>query len=302
MSEAIHTLAVSLCYFALLLLVLIPAYLVRKKRREGRFPLGEDILVARRAGEHLSQQLAKFDEDFVVRFLTVAALPLFGMGLPIWIVGLFGPVANWGVLVACLGLTAAALIGGITWLLRTVDRMRDTRLGLFGERVVADCLEELKEEGYSVFHDVPCKGATGPFNLDHVVVGGGAVTVVETKTYRKRAPEGRDDHKVTYDGRCLIWPDRKTTRELDQAEGNARWLKGELKIKLNLDVTVNPALTIPGWYVNGGPPGQAVLVENPKRLTPVIRQRIRGSLTTGQMDLIRRHLRSLTSNVDFAAV
>jgi Nuclease-related domain len=302
MAPVIPTLAVFFCYFAAFLVFLIFTFLVRKKRREGRFPLGQNVFVGRRAGEHLSQELARYDENFDTRFLTAVALPLFGMGLPIVIAGLFGPVAHWGVLAACVALTAAALIGGITWLLRTVDRMRDTRLGLFGERVVADCLDDLRGQGYSVFHDVPCKGATGPFNLDHVVVGGGAVTVVETKTYRKRAPEGKDDHKVSYDGRCLIWPDRKSTQELDQAEGNAHWLETELKTKLNIDVAVNPALTIPGWFVSGGPPGQAVLVENHKRLAPTIRQRIRGPLTTAQMELIRRHLRSLTSNVDFAAV
>lgn len=57
---------------------------------------------------------------------------------------------------------------------------RNVRLGLFGERAVADELDKLVGSGYRIFHDVPCLGATGPFNLDHVVVGKGGVAVIET--------------------------------------------------------------------------------------------------------------------------
>ena len=288
-------------YFAFIGLVVLAAFIVRKKRREGRFPLGEDVLVVRRAGEHLSQELAKLEENLPLQFVVVAILPMFAIALPIWIVGLVSPVRHLGVLVACVALTAASLIGGVAWLLRVVDRFRDTKLGLFGERFVADCLEPLKLQGYDVFHDVPCLGATGRFNLDHVVVGGGSVTVVETKTRRKRR-EGKTAHKVTYDGSSLIWPDKRTTRELDQTVGNAAWLQKELKKKLDLDLKVHPALTMPGWFVNAGPPGQTVLVVNPKMLPSFITQRLRGSLTVEQMDLICRHLKSLTANVDFAGV
>jgi hypothetical protein len=41
---------------------------------------------------------------------------------------------------------------------------------------------------------------------------------------------------------------------------NAAWLKKELKKKLGFDVNVRAALTMPGWYVRGGPPKAPVLV------------------------------------------
>lgn len=287
-------------YFVVFGCVFFGVFWMRRNKREGRFPLGKDVLVMRRAGEHLNQELARMNDAFAERFAFTALLPPVCAGLPLLAEPFVRSNAGAAILkVSCLALSLAALIAGMRRLSNFVVRMRDTKLGLFGERVVGDCLEALREHRFQVFHDVPCLGAAGPFNLDHVVIGNGAVTVVETKTYRKRGPEGKDDHRLSYEGQQLVWPDRESTQELEQVTLSAAWLRKELKTKLNLDVPVFAALTFPGWFINGGPPGMPVLVENPKRLPSYIRQRCSGDLTPEQCDLITRHLRSLTTNVDF---
>ena len=61
-------------------------------------------------------------------------------------------------------------------------RLREARNG---ERVVAEHLNQLIAEGYTVFHDVPCgfkKGKKMLFNIDHLLVGKKGIFAVETKT------------------------------------------------------------------------------------------------------------------------
>ncbi|MBE2282124.1 MAG: NERD domain-containing protein [Prosthecobacter sp.] len=275
------------------------AFLQRKKRREGRFPVPEDTLAMRRAGEQLSADLARLDEKFECHFLMLLVLPVLGLAAPLLLATSWKAANPAGVLVAAAALPLAAVIFGVKKLLKTTERIRDSRLALYGERLVGDQLMSLTDHGYAVFHDVPCLGGGGRFNLDHVVVGNGAVCVVETKTYRKRAGVNGEAHKVSYDGQKLVWPDGTSTDELEQVMRAAEWLRNDLKKHLNLEVPVRAALTMPGWYVKGGPPQAPVLVENPKRLPHFIRERFQGSLKRDQEDLVRRHLRSLCETVSY---
>jgi hypothetical protein len=275
------------------------AFLQRKKRREGRFPVPEDMLAMRHAGEQLSVGLARLDEKFDRDFLVLLVLPLLGLAVPLWLTVSLGVPKHAGVLVAFAALLLAAVIFSLKALLKTTEEIRDKRLALYGERLVGDQLMSLTEHGYAVFHDIPCLGGGGRFNLDHVVVGRGAVCVVETKTYRKRGGVNGKGHIVSYDGSKLVLPYGTSTQELEQAAGNATWLRDELKKHLNLDVPVRAALTLPGWYVKGGPPQAPVLVENTKLLPRFIRERFQGNLTREQEDLVRRHLRGLCETVSF---
>ncbi|WP_176159271.1 nuclease-related domain-containing protein [Prosthecobacter debontii] len=224
-------------------------------------------------------------------------LPLGGFCAVLWIttflkvdvlVRLVASVAACLLVIACV----YALI------LRFFSKLANLRLGWFGERVVADQLDVLKQKGYEIFHDVPCKGSMGSFNLDHVVVGNGIVVVVETKTRRK--PKEKGSHKVSYCGQALQWPWGRSTRELDQVVNNAQWLRQEFKKNLNLDVTVYAALTIPGWYVIGGPPQAPVLVESYKRLAGFIEKRFARRMTSVETELASLHLHKLSSNVGYA--
>lgn len=255
----------------------------------------------RRPGETLSNDLLRLNHRFDWNVWMFLVLPLVATGLPFWILRSVPRTDPLMVIAAWLAFLAAVLVHGVRTLLETITEIRNKRLALYGERVTGDRLMELAEHGYQVFHDVPCVGGGGRFNLDHVVVGNGAVVVVETKTYRKprNVPE---NHKVSYDGQQLKWPGWSSTAELQQVEAGAAWLRAELKKKLNLDVPVCAALTMPGWYVTGGPPRAPVLVENVKRLPQFIRERFFGTLPREQERLVRSHLRSMCETVDFRSM
>jgi len=51
---------------------------------------------------------------------------------------------------------------------RIIPTARSISRGIEGERAVGECLDQLRSDGYQVFHDILGDG----FNVDHVVCGG----------------------------------------------------------------------------------------------------------------------------------
>jgi hypothetical protein len=86
---------------------------------------------------------------------------------------------------------------------RSWKRLQSLKLGRDGERAVGQYLEQVREAGARVFHDIVGKD----FNLDHVVLSTKGFFVVETKTWSKPA---RGDAKITYDGEAIReWADAR---------------------------------------------------------------------------------------------
>ncbi|GJM24502.1 MAG: hypothetical protein DHS20C16_09170 [Phycisphaerae bacterium] len=54
-------------------------------------------------------------------------------------------------------------------------------------------MEQTREKGYRVYHDIQCDG----FNIDHVLIGPGGVFVIETKTASKPT---KGNATIKYDG------------------------------------------------------------------------------------------------------
>lgn len=293
------------CLLILLLAVgagFIGTFLWRRKKREGKYPLPEDLKVLRTPGECLKRELSRLDEQFFYAYIVAVVLPIFLGSLPLWVRHWKSDAWAWGILIACVALAAVGLILGIGWMVRLTEKMRDVKLGLFGERVVADQLEALRGKGFAVFHDVPCQGGSGPFNIDHVAVGHGAVAVIETKTRRKRSGKNSEKaYEVTFDGKQLIWPGWESDSEIQQVLRNGEWLSKRLKEKLNLSPAVHPFLAIPGWMVKSRL-GFSVSVQNPKSLPGAILNICRGSLSATEEDLIVRHLRDLCQDVDYEQI
>jgi hypothetical protein len=288
----------SLCYLGLLIFVFRI-----KKRSEGRFPLGDDVRLMRQPGETLRLRVAELKNQFSDALLWIAGMPFVLALLPI-LAGRWVP-QSWSWL--WLTLSAAAFVAGVAWglrrLLRPLLESRKIRLGLYGERVVADQLEELKSAGFRVFHDVPCLGGGGPFNLDHVVVGAGAVAVIETKTRRKHAPDGGGpDHRVGFDGKRLIWPGGSDTKSVDQVIRDAGWLQKRIKTELGIETTVAAVIAIPGWFVDQPKEKGPVSAVNAKMVPSTIRQECRGILAGDQIDQVSRHLAQMCRNVEFDEV
>ena len=120
------------------------------------------------------------------------------------------------------------------------------RLGLDGEVAVGQELDQLMRQGAAVFHDFPCEG----FNIDHIVIARQGVFAVETKGFSKPVDEdGTAAHRVVFDGRKLVWPERTDAKPLEQAERNARWLSTWLGKATGEPVGVKAVLALPGWFV-----------------------------------------------------
>lgn len=157
-----------------------------------------------------------------------------------------------------------ALIYGFLRLISVKGRLEALKLGIEGERAVAEELDRLKSTGAIVFHDI----VASSFNIDHVVLSKQGIYAVETKAFSK-APGG----EVSFDGTTLLINGRTPKKDpIVQAVAAADWIKSTLKTMTTKDYPVRPVLVFPGWYVNpvSEHHGARVWVLNPKALPAFI--------------------------------
>lgn len=286
-------------YCAVFLTLLFAAAVWRKKQRKTRAPFPENAKLLRGPGETLRRKLADLDERAVYELLAAFALPL-AVGCALgWIaIHLSGEALVAGLAVASLGLIAS-LAFVIRHLVRGIERWSNTWLGYIGERVVAESLDELKAQGFRIFHDVPAGDPKNPFNIDHVIVGPSGVFAIETKTRRKgRARAGFAEHQIIYDGQVLAYPWGEDRHGLDQAQRQAVWLQAWLEQLLGRTIRVQPVLTFPGWMVISRGPG-AVAVLNPKQIPAAVALRGAPVLDGAAIDLVCRQLDARCRDVEF---
>jgi hypothetical protein len=156
----------------------------------------------------------------------------------------------------------AVMIPSLNFRLRKLRRCHEARNG---ERIVAEHLNQLIAEGYTVFHDVPCgfkKGKKMLFNIDHLLVGKKGIFAVETKTMRK--VKGKKDELV-FDGQQLLRFGKPLKHDpIAQAMRQAKWLHDELFEATDKRIDVTPVVTFPGWYiVRKTPPKQILVLSTP---------------------------------------
>lgn len=146
-------------------------------------------------------------------------------------------------------------------------KLQNLRLGRDGEKVVGQHLDQLREQGTKILHDVPAQD----FNLDHVIVSATGIFVVETKTYSKPF-EGNE--KLVFDGtHVTLAGENRTDKPIIQATAAANWLRELLRQSTGKQFNVKPVVVFPGWYVESTPEAKLsdVWVLNPKAL-PTIEQ------------------------------
>jgi hypothetical protein len=242
----------------------------QRRQRKTRLPFGEELRLLRSPGETQLAYVRKCDEDGFMWMVLACLLPV-TIG---WIL-LYATTKLPGTLqLGGLGVTIVGFVGSFIlaarWFTERAREYHNRYLGYFGERIVAEHLDPLKQTGWRVFHDVPAQNNGTKFNVDHVAVGPQGVFVIETKTRRKGgARPGFDDHKVYFDGRSLVWPWGEDNHGLEQAERTSVWLANTLKDELGERVYVTPILTLPGWWVEMKPSrdSRVCRVTNPKGLT-----------------------------------
>ena len=291
-------------YTALFLGIIGLMLWLRNRSREDRTPFPENTRLLRGPGESLQRKVRELDEqvtDAIVIGLFIPILALgVGLALFLWLKNI------WGLIAAGIGflVLAVLMVQQARRVVSVLDRLRNYRLGLFGERIVAEHLEPLKITGHRVFHDVPsgnppAGSTTPPFNLDHVVIGPAGVFAIETKTRRKGlARVGFMAHEIIYDGRALAYPQGEDQYGLDQARRQAEWLATYLHQQLGRPIPVRPILVFPGWMIIRKGTGP-VTVLNPKELPSALTARSgEATLDATTQDLIARQLEARCRDVE----
>jgi len=140
--------------------------------------------------------------------------------------------------------SAAVIIIGFSMIKygRILKRVRSLRLGRDGEKIVGQHLEELREKGYSVLHDIVGKD----FNVDHVVISPNGIFAIETKTLSKPASRNAN---VVFDGSSLLVDGHEKNKYLTQVKSEANWLRTLLKESTGKAFPVKPVIVFPGWYI-----------------------------------------------------
>jgi hypothetical protein len=203
---------------------------------KGRSPLKDSPL--RNPGQSLDEEIQNvLDEQLLPYFFGVVFL------WTITLIEVFGAWRNlprkpW--IYGFIALIGTALL--IHRFFNIRRQVRALRLGRDGERVVGQYLDGLRENGARIFHDVPGEG----FNLDHVVISGRGIYVVETKTHTKPDSNAQvvfDGERVTVAG---FTPDRDPVK---QATAEAKWLADLLHQSTGKRLPVRGVVLYPGWWV-----------------------------------------------------
>jgi len=271
--------------------------LLTKRARKGRHPINKDIKLLRQPGEGIREKLEQIDERMSDEIVKGVLVPAFVAAAPI-------VTLNW----LTINERHAWIVFGVVmlgyfislsyriWKARQlITERKNYRLGLVGERVVAEALEPLKAKGYHVFHDVPAQGAEKAFNLDHVVIGRTGIYCIETKARRKHAAKnGGEDHKVGFDGTALLWPNAREEVSVRQARKNAEWLGKWLLQRLGRNLQVTPFLVVPGWFTEEALRNDLRVLSH-QRVAHHIQQG--PPLDAATIDLVARQLDSLCRTV-----
>ena len=124
-------------------------------------------------------------------------------------------------------------------------KLKHMKLGRDGERAVGQYLEELRESGCRVYHDI----VGDRFNVDHVLISEKGIYVIETKTYSKPA---FGNPVISYDGESIKINGHDTVSDIIvQAKAAANHIKGILKESTGNEYEPFPVILFPGWFIDG---------------------------------------------------
>jgi hypothetical protein len=232
------------------LLVFLGAWFIERRAASHREKPPQQEKLLRPAGHSLGIRL-EILQDRVLSVLLLACVLCSAGGVCALTLGLFLG-HNVPFFWSMLALALFALFAGLgAWRVlrafRSLDELRNVRLGLRGEQAVAEALHEAADAGYRIFHDLVEKQIG---NIDHIAVGARGVFVIETKARRRRGSRnGKPEHVVAYDGKGLEFPCGYDSETIPQAERNAQWLSEFLSKRTAETVKVDAVVAIPGWYV-----------------------------------------------------
>lgn len=236
----------------------------------------------RQAGQSLNEQLDKLLSEDLAAYIFGAGIAVFIAALEWWRYLTGAPPSP-----VAFTIFAIAAVAFSFWKIAQIRaRARLLRQGRDGERAVGEILDEMREQGFHVFHDIPGDG----FNVDHALVGPRGVFTIETKTMSKPA---RGEAKITFDGEQVVVAGFKLDRNcVTQARAQAHWLRDLILESTGRKMPVRPVVVFPGWFIDPPPIGVKpdVWVLNPKAL-PAFVEREKETLTPEDVNLISYHLK-----------
>lgn len=233
--------------------------MIARKKQKSRSPIKEPPL--RAPGESLHAELIEvlFGRGLVWILMAAILCILAAMEWARWI---------WSIPPAPITYSTFAVVGIIVavtvWRRITLQTNR-IKLGRDGEIAVGQILEQLRADGYRIYHDIPEDG----YNVDHVIIGPSGIFVLETKTVS--LTNGRDN-RVRFDG-SKIWingqtPDRDPIAQVRACTDRV----GEhMRLAMGRCVPIRPVVLYPGWWVEPQPKDAGVWVLNPKALPAFLR-------------------------------
>lgn len=115
--------------------------------------------------------------------------------------------------------------------------------GRDGEKAVGQYLENFREAGMKVHHDIMGDN----FNIDHVLISTKGVYLIETKTYSKPL-KGKTE--IEFDGLDFYYNGVKYNDNIQvQVMAGSTWLKNIIEELTVKKVDVKPVVVFPGWFV-----------------------------------------------------
>jgi hypothetical protein len=176
-----------------------------------------------------------------------------------WLNQTFPPQINLITIIILL-LSLIGIIYCIFRLIIIVKRIKSSKLGRDGERIVGEIFDNLRAQGFVVFHDIVAKN----FNIDHVILTPHGIFTVETKTRSKNPKD-----EITFkDGNIIAGNINLGNKIIIQAESQSKWLKLILKESTGKNYPVMPVIVFPDWFVKPMPENlkKRIWISNPKML------------------------------------
>ncbi len=239
-----------------------------RRRKKKRSPFTDNFL--RRPGQSLLRQLDDINMEISLSFFYIVVIPLA-------IYAVHVSQSYFGGVEETLMRTVAVFISGAVFtvfflirLMKFLNRKKVIQLGYEGEVEVGQRLNQMMLEGMHVYHDFPAE----MFNIDHIVVGSSGVYAIETKARSKPTTNNKAaDAKVIYNGKSLKFPSWTDTKTLDQAKRQVVWLSRWVSSAVGEQVSVQPIVALPGWFVERQVSADGMFVINPKQFKSVIKPR-----------------------------
>lgn len=235
----------------------------------------------RHAGQSLDERINELLDEKAGPYITAGLLSVVMAGLEWWRYYVETPPAP-----GTLTVLASCICAFVFYKLRKILReVKLLKLGREGEREVGQLLDDLREKGYKVLHDIPGEN----FNLDHVIISKKGVYTIETKTYSKPKK-----------GKAHLWYDGKEIKTSSgyafdaptiQATAVSKWLCETLKATTGKIFPVKPVVLFPGWFINHTAEARQakVWVLNPNALVTILGKQ-QDAIVETDIGLIYQHI------------